>query len=217
MGNVVRVLIADDHTIVREGLQLLLSRDPEIEVVAEASSGREAVRLATEHHPDVVIMDISMPDLDGLEAIRIIRAQCPHTQVLILSVHGSESYFFRALQAGVSGYILKSTTAEELIRAVHAVAQGDAFLYPPMARKLIEEFRRQEGPRGDSGYASLTNREREILLLLAQGLTNREIGERLVISPSTVQAHRTHIMEKLGLSSRADLIRYAIRHGLVEL
>ncbi len=212
----IRVLLAEDHTIVREGLRLLLESQSDITVVGEAGSGREAVSLAQQHHPDVVIMDLHMPDLNGLEATRLIRDLLPDVQVLVLTMYESDEYFFQAIEAGAAGYVLKKAATDDLVRAVRAVAQGDAFLYPSMARRLLEDYRQRKQPLPTSGLAALSEREREVFMLLAQGLTNQQIAEKLVISPSTVQTHRAHIMEKLGLKTTADLIRYAIRHGLIE-
>lgn len=215
----IRVLLAEDHNVVREGLLLLLDAQPDIEVVGEATNGRQAVTLARGCCPDVVIMDISMPDLDGLQAASLIRAECPQTQILILTMHESDAYFFRALEAGAAGYVLKKAASEDLINAVRAVSRGEAFFYPSMARKLLDSYlreRRAEPPVGPPGYEELSEREREVMFLLVRGLSNQEIAERLVISPSTVQTHRTRILQKLGLETTIDLVRYAIRHGLIE-
>lgn len=212
----IRVLLAEDHTIVREGLRLLLESQPDITVVAEAGSGQEAVRLAQAHHPDVIIMDLHMPEMNGLEATRVVRSLLPDVQVLVLTMYESDEYFFQAVEAGASGYVLKKAASDDLVRAVRAVAQGEAFLYPSVARRLLEDYRQRKQPVAPSGLAALSEREREVFLLIAQGLTNQQIAEKLVISPSTVQTHRSHIMEKLGLKTTADLIRYAIRYGLIE-
>ncbi len=213
----IRVLLAEDHTIVREGLRLLLSREPDITVVAEAANGQQSVTAARKHLPDIVIMDISMPDMDGLEATRIIRAEHPAVQVLILTMHESDEFFFRALEAGAAGYIVKKAAMDDLVSGVRNVARGGAVLYPSMAKKLIRDYvsHVREAPEAE-GYASLSDREREVFFLLAKGLTNQQIADQLVISPSTVQTHRSRIMQKLGLQVRADLVRYAIRHGLIE-
>lgn len=215
----IRVLLAEDHNVVREGLCLLLNAQPDIEVVGEARNGREAVALARKCQPDVAVVDISMPELDGLQAASVIRAECPQTQVLILTMHESDAYFFRALEAGAAGYVLKKAASEDLIKAVRAVAQGEAFFYPSMARKLLNGYLRHsksELPTGPPGYEKLSDREREIMFLIIRGLSNQEIAEKLVISPSTVQTHRTRILQKLGLENTVDLVRYAIRHGLIE-
>jgi DNA-binding NarL/FixJ family response regulator len=215
----IRVLLAEDHNVVREGLRLLLNAQPDIDVVGEATGGRQAVTLAHEACPDVAVLDISMPDLDGLQAARLIRAECPQAKVLILTMHESDAYFFRAVEAGAAGYLLKKAASEDLISAVRAVAQGEAFFYPSMARKLLDGYLRHDGPppsSASSGYAELSDREREVMFLLVRGLSNQEIADRLVISTSTVQTHRTHILQKLEVENTIDLVRYAIRHGLIE-
>jgi DNA-binding NarL/FixJ family response regulator len=215
----IRVLLAEDHNVVREGLRLLLNAQPDIEVISEAVTGREAIALARDGCADVAVLDISMPDLDGIQAASLIRAECPHTHVLILTMHESDAYFFRALEAGAAGYVLKKAASEDLISAVRAVARGEAFFYPSLARKLLDNYRahaRLEPRSGPPGYQELSDREREIMFLIVRGLSNQEIAEKLIISPSTVQTHRTHILQKLGLESTVDLVRYAVRHGLIE-
>ncbi len=220
----IRILLAEDHIIVRDGLRMLLQSQPDFDVVAEAADGREAVARAREARPDVAILDISMPDLSGLEATRLIRAESPRTRVIILTMHESDEYFFRALEAGASGYVLKKAATQDLIAATRAVANGEAFLYPSVAKKLIADYvhRAQggalsgaQGGAEPGGYASLSEREREIILLIADGLSNQQIAERLSITTSTVQTHRAHVLEKLGLRTTADLIKYAVQHGLV--
>lgn len=212
----IRILLAEDHAIVRDGLRMLLQGEPDFEVVAEAENGREAVARARESAPDVAILDISMPELSGLEATRLIKAESPQTQVLILTMHESDEYFFRALEAGASGYVLKKAATQDLIAATRAVAQGEAFLYPSVAKKLIGDYVRRIEPGAEPGsYTTLSEREREVLLLLAQGLSNQQIAERLSITQSTLQTHRAHVLEKLGLRTTADLIKYAVQHGLV--
>lgn len=214
----VRVLIAEDHSIVREGVRLILEAHEGFEVVGEATTGADAVRLAAELRPDVVCMDISMPGLDGLEATRMIRKQCPGVAVLALTVHDSDEYFFEMLKAGASGYVLKGSSGDELVEALRAVARGQAFLNPSVARKIVDDYFRRAAEvkaRHDAGV--LSPREREVVALVADGLSNKEIAERLVISISTVQTHYQHILEKLGLASRADVVKYAIRQGLSDL
>ncbi len=214
----IRVLLAEDHHLVRDGLRLLMEGQPDMEVVAEAASGSQAVELARQLRPDVVVMDIAMPDMDGLTATRIIRSDVPESQVLILSMHASDVYFFQALDAGAAGYVVKKAASDELLDAVRIVASGDAYFHPSVARKLLQIYRHRAGADSPEppGYASLTAREREVMMLLIQGYTNQEVAERLSISPSTVQAHRTRVLEKLDLRSVVDLVRYAIRHGLME-
>lgn len=212
----IRILLAEDHRIVRDGLRMLLQSEPDFVVVAEAENGREAVARAKETHPDVAVLDISMPELSGLEATRLIKVESPQTQILILTMHESDEYFFRALEAGASGYVLKKAATQDLIAAARAVARGEAFLYPSVAKKLIGDYvRRAESDTEQSGYATLSEREREVLLLLAEGVSNQEIADRLAITPSTLQTHRAHVLEKLGLRTTADLIKYAVQHGLV--
>lgn len=214
----IRVLIAEDHTIVREGIRLILEAAADIEVISEVTNGREAVKQACELEPDVVCMDISMPDMDGLEATKRIKQRCPDVQVLALTVHESDEYFFQMLQAGASGYVVKDAASSDLVSALRAVAQGEVFLYPTVAKKLVNDYisRAAEGEVSEP-YRQLTPREREVLTLIGEGLTNKKIAEQLVISLSTVQTHYSNIIEKLGLNSRAELIRYAIQYGLIDL
>lgn len=214
--NPIRILLAEDHGIVRDGLRMLLQSQPDLAVVAEASNGREAVARAKETQPDVAILDISMPELSGLEATRLIKTESPETRVLILTMHESDEYFFRALEAGASGYVLKKAATQDLIAATRAVARGEAFLYPSVAKKLISDYlQRVQSGSEQTGYSSLSEREREILLLIAEGSSNQQIADRLSVTTSTVQTHRAHILEKLGLQTTADLIKYAVQHGLV--
>lgn len=217
-SDTIRVVIAEDHAIVREGVRMLLSAQPDIEVVDEAASGREVVAKAGQHRPDVVVMDITMPDMDGMEATRLLKSQHPDIEIVALTVHKSDEYFFQMLQAGASGYVLKGATSNDLVDAVRTAARGEVFLHPTVATRLLDDYlSRVEGGEVTDSYEGLTPREREVLIHIADGLTDREIAENLVISPSTVQTHRAHIMEKLGLDNRAALIKYAIRRGLVEL
>ena len=215
----IRVLLAEDHNVVRTGLRLLLNAQPDIEVVGEAMDGRQAVTLARATCADVAVLDISMPELDGLQAASLIRAECPQIQILILTMHESDAYFFRAVEAGAAGYLLKKVASEDLITAVRAVARGEAFFYPTLARKLLDRYMKRDlsaTTSSQSSYGELSDREREIMFLLVHGLSNQDIAEKLVISSSTVQTHRTHILHKLGLENTVDLVRYAIRHGIIE-
>lgn len=207
-----RVLIADDHTIVRSGLHLLLESESDLEVVGEATDGLEALELAEQLQPDIVIMDIGMPELNGIEATREIKAKHPDVEVLILTMHRSDEYFFQVLEAGASGYVLKGAETTDLLGAVRAVARGDVFLYPSVARQLVRKFLSQSDADPPGG-PNLTKREREILKLLAEGYTTKEIADQLVVSPSTVHSHRTNLMQKLNLSKRHELVQYAREHG----
>ncbi len=229
----IRVLLADDHDILRQGLKLLLGLQPEIEVVGEARTGREAVAMAQTLKPDVVVMDISMADMDGLEACQHIRRQETSTQVLILTMHESEEYFLQALRAGAAGYLVKKAAPTDLHMAISAVAHGGAFLYPGLAKALIRAYVAQPSASASSPNTRhqpeqslqseklaqelrvLSPRELEVLTLVADGRTNQEIADKLVISIKTVQAHRANVMEKLGLQDITHLVRFAIRHGLI--
>ncbi|HUI80047.1 MAG TPA: response regulator transcription factor [Bryobacteraceae bacterium] len=212
----IRILLADDHTVMRDGLRALLERQPDIEVVAEAADGRECVRLAEEHCPDVVVMDIAMPNMNGIEATHRIVADRPRTAVVILSMHQDESYVLRALKAGAKGYLLKDSLRADVIEAIRAVAQGRSFLTRKIGRILQEDYVRQLENRGlDDTYDLLTTREREILQLIAEGRTNKEAATLLNVSVTTVETHRTHILQKLGLHSIPELILYAVRKGIV--
>lgn len=216
----IRVLVADDHTIVREGVSLLLQGEPDIEVVGEAMNGREAVEKCLQLRPDVVLMDIAMPELNGLEATKQVKSARPEIRVLVLTVHESDEYFFQALQSGASGYVLKGATSGELVAAVRAVSSGGIYLHPAVAEKLVADYLHRVSSSNGSvrtRYDGLTPREKEILILIAEGETNQGIADKLVLSPSTVQTHRANTMEKLQLHNRAELIKYAIRQGLIQL
>jgi len=213
----IRILIAEDHAIVREGIRMILEEEPDFDVVGEVKDGREALDLAQQLAPDVIVMDISMPCMTGIEATPQIRQLCPNTRVLIFTMHEEESYVFQLLRAGASGYVLKRAAAQDLVEAVRAAAKGEAFLYPSVARNVVKDYlTRLQSGEGRDRYDGLTGREREILVLVADGLTNTQIGERLRISVKTVQTHRAHIMEKLDLHDRSLLVRYAVRKGLIE-
>lgn len=214
----IRVLVVDDHTLVRQGIVGLLGSQPDIEVVGQANSGAEAVALVGELQPDVVLMDITMPGIGGLEATRAVRERSPHSQVVILTIHDREDYLFQALRAGAAGYVLKGADVADLLAAVRAAQRGDVYLFPAATKRLVADYVRRAGSGQDREvWDGLTDREREILTLIAQGMTTPDIASSLFLSPHTVQSHRDHIMAKLGLHSKAALIRYAISRGLIEL
>ncbi len=215
--NKIRVLVVDDHTIVREGVRILLEAQPDIEVVGEAADGEQALVQVRELLPDLVLIDIAMPNLNGLEATRLIKRDFPQIQVIGLTMYESDEYFFQLLNAGASGYVLKKAASADLLAAIRAVHAGDVFLYPSVARRLVSDYlTRVKSGEEQGSYDGLTAREREVLKLIAEGHTNQVIADKLVISPSTVQTHRTRIMQRLNLHSRAELIQYARRKGLFD-
>ena len=211
-----RILLADDHIVVRTGLRALLERQPNLEVVGESENGRDTVELAASLAPDVVVMDVGMPILNGIEATKTIVTQRPATAVVILSMHADESYVMRALKAGARGYLLKDSAAADLISAIHAVSQNKSFFSPKVSRILAEDYVRVLKQKGAvDSYDLLTNREREILQLVAEGKANKEVATALNISPYTVETHRSHILQKLNLHNPAELILYAVRKGII--
>ncbi len=215
-GPQIRILLADDHTIIRSGLRLLLEQQSDFKVVAEASDGREAVELVSKHHPGIAVLDIGMPQLNGIEATQQITSKEPQTHVVILSMHADESYVLRALKAGASGYILKNSAEADLIRAVRSVAEGKSFFSPAISKMLLEDYVRQlRDKHVEDSYDLLTPREREILQLLAEGRTNKEVANLLNLSVYTVDAHRGNILQKLNLHSVPELILYAVRKGII--
>lgn len=214
----IRVLIADDHTILRDGIRLLLQSQPDIEVVDEAADGREAIDKAEDLKPDVVLMDIGMPGVNGLEATRHIKKNDPTTHVVVLTMYDTEEYILQILSAGASGYVLKRAASSELVSAIRAVHQGGSYLHPTITKKVIKDYlRRVSEDTGKRDMDGLTDRESQVLKLIVGGNTNQSIAEQLCLSVKTVQTHRAHIMEKLGLHDRTELVKYAIRKGLVTL
>jgi DNA-binding NarL/FixJ family response regulator len=208
-----KLLVADDHGIMRSGLRLLLDRQPDMEVIAEAADGIEAVQMALRERPDICILDVAMPRMTGLQATVEIRAHAPEISVLVLSMHDDERYLFEALQAGAAGYVLKREADQALVEAVRAVARGEPFMTNAAERSLIREWMADDS----SGPAEpLTLREREVLKLIAEAHTNREIGELLHLAEKTVESHRANLLRKLGMRDRVELVRYAIRRGLIE-
>jgi RNA polymerase sigma factor (sigma-70 family) len=212
----IRVLVADDHGIVRKGLRFVLERQDDLEVIGEASDGREAVRICEQASPNVVVMDIAMPQLNGLDAAAQIVRHSPEIKVIILSMHADEDYLVRALNSGVKAYLLKDSAELDLVRAVRAVAQGGSFFSPAIAQLLAEDYTRQLQQRGlQDSYELLTEREKEILQLLAEGKSNKEVATALNVSPYTVETHRTHIMQKLDLHNTAEIVLYAVRKKII--
>ncbi|MBI2951943.1 response regulator transcription factor [bacterium] len=211
------IVLADDHPVVRQGLRDLLEVEPDFRVVGETGDGLEAVRLAEGLRPHVLMLDLMMPGLNGLEVTRQVRGRCPQTQVLILSVHDSEAYVLEALKNGASGYVLKRADAEDLVRAVREVAAGRRYLSPPLSGRVAEVCAQKAGGVAQDAYEMLSAREREVLHLAAEGRSNPEIAARLFISVRTVETYRAHLMQKLGLRTQTDLVRYALRRGILPM
>ncbi len=213
----IRLLLVDDHAVVRSGLKMLLASETDVEIVGEAGSGDEAVSAAGSARPDVILMDISLPDMTGIEAARLIKSQFPKTAIVALTIHEDEEYFFKMLEAGASGYVPKRAAPEELLTAIRAASKGEVYLYPSLAKLLVKDYLSQErASENKPALDGLTDREQEVLSLLAEGAANDRIAEALVISPKTVDRHRENIMRKLNLHSRAELVRYAIRKGIIK-
>ncbi len=217
MADKIRILLVDDHAILRAGLRAILRDEADIEVVGEASDGREAVAKAERLLPDVTLMDISMPVMDGLEATRRIHQNHPEMKVLVLTIHDNEEYLFQVLEAGGSGYLMKKSAVTELISAIRTVHQGEAFLSPLATKMVIGRYLHTMGQgENNQNYDGLTSREKEVLKLIADGHTNQEIADRLIISVKTVETHRAHILEKLALRTRAELVKYARTHSFLD-
>jgi two-component system response regulator NreC len=215
--NPIRLLLVDDHDVVRSGIRALLEAQRDMEVVGEASNGAEALQVLETVQPDVVLMDITMEGMDGLEATRLMKQSNQQAAVLALTIHEGREYFFEMLNSGASGYVPKSAAPEELMIAIRAVAKGEVYLHSSVAQLLLRDYMHSGMDEEEETSAQLTEREQEVLTLLAEGLVNREIGEQLGISPRTVARHRENIMRKLGLHSRTELVKYAIRIGLIAL
>jgi two-component system, NarL family, response regulator NreC len=213
----VTIILADDHHMMRQGLRMLLEAEEDFRVVAEAGDGREAVRLAERLTPDILIVDVMMPSLNGLEVTRQVGQRSPRTRVIMLSMYSNEAYVLKALSNGAAGYVLKEATATDLIRAVREVVAGRRYLSPPLSEHAIAAYVEKAQDGLLDPYEALTTREREVLQLAAEGRTNADIAAALCISPRTVETHRAHLMHKLGLHSQADLIRYALRRGILPL
>lgn len=211
-----RVLIADDHPLIRSGLRALLAREPAFDVVGEAADGYQALELVEQLAPDVAMLDVSMPRLNGIDVARQISGKWPSTRIIIVSIHSDEGYVLRALKAGAKGYLLKASPEDEILNAVRAVAAGQAYFSPEISRLLVEEYVREARFRGvEDSYDLLSIREKEILQLLVSGTSNRQIAEKIHVSLATVETHRTNIFQKLGIHSLPELILYAVRKGLL--
>ncbi|MBI3014144.1 MAG: response regulator transcription factor [Candidatus Tectomicrobia bacterium] len=213
----IRVIIADDHALLREGIKALLGAFTDIEVVGEACDGREAIEKVKALSPHVVLMDIAMPGLGGLEATLEIRKIAPETRILILTQYDNKEYVYRFLKAGAAGYVLKKAAAAELVDAIRATYRGEAFLHPAIAQEVISGFLNHREPGDGDTYESLTDREKQVFKLVAEGYTNREIAESLGISVKTAMAHRTNVMQKLGFHNRTELVKYAIQRGVIRV
>ena len=214
----IKLMLVDDHAVVRSGLRMLLEAQPDMEIVGEAESGAEAVTAVTTLAPDIILMDVQMLDMNGIEATRQIKETAPTTAVLALTMYEDDQYFFEMLKAGASGYVPKRAAPDELVTAIRAVSQGEVFLYPSLAARLVQDYLHRDVKESETEEQSpLTPREREVLTLIAEGLTNPKIAEELVISVKTVDRHRENIMRKLNLHSRIDLVKYAIKKGYIDL
>lgn len=214
----IKLVLADDHAVVRSGLRMLLQAQPDMEIVGEADSGSQALAQVTSLRPDIILMDIQMPGMNGIEATRQIKEVCGETAVLALTMHEDDQYFFEMLQAGASGYLPKRAAPDELVHAIRTVSRGEVFLYPSLATRLVQSYLGGEaGSESEALVSDLTPREQEVLVHIAEGLTNPEIADKLVISAKTVDRHRENIMRKLNLHSRIDLVKYALKQGLIEL
>jgi NarL family two-component system response regulator LiaR len=213
----IRILLADDHVMVREGTRQILEREPDLEVVAEAGDGQEAVALTERERPDVVIMDISMPIMNGIEATKDIKQVAPRTAVLVLTAYDDDEYVFAILEAGAAGYLLKNARSSEVIDAVRRVFAGESVLHPSIAKKIVRQVRQSQYHRSAVAAEELTERELEVLKLAALGLSNREIANRLVVSPRTVQSHLANIFSKLNVGSRTEAVMVGLRRGWIDL
>ena len=211
-----RILIVDDHAVVRAGIRSLLEGQPDLQIVGEAAGGEEAIQKVAELHPELILMDIAMPGMNGIEVTRRIKKDFPNISVLVLTMHDDEEFFFPVLRAGASGYVLKEAEPQDLLNAIRVVRQGQVFFSPAVAKVLLEGFVTSSQDGMDEKYRSLTTREREVLKFAANGQTNRRIAEELFLSARTVEKHRQSVMHKLGLDTREDLAKYALRHGLID-
>ena len=217
MGQPIRIILAEDHTIVRQGLARLLEDQPNLEIVGQAVNGRMAIEMALELKPDIVIMDIAMPQMNGIEAAKRIRKDLPRTKILILSMYSHEHYIHELLEVGISGYLLKNASGRDIIKAIHAAMKDETFLSPSISKKVVDSYlSSRKGSSREERYKLLSNREREVFQLIAEGHSTREIANTLYVSVSTVKSHRSKIMEKLGIENPVQLVHFAIQLGLVD-
>lgn len=212
----IKLMIVDDHAVVRSGLHMILDPVKDVEIIAEAENAQQAIDLACVAAPDVMLMDIHLPDRSGIEATKIVKMQCPEVAVIALTIHEDEEYFFKMLEAGASGYVPKRAAPEELLTAIRAAAEGEVYIYPSLAKLLVKDFLTQQKTHPGRELDGLTTRETELLAHLADGATNQEIADTLHISPKTVSRHRENIMRKLDLRNRTELVKYAIRKGIIK-
>lgn len=215
--SVIKLLLVDDHAVVRSGIRMLLQAQSDMEIVGECEAGSEAVAQVRALRPDVVLMDVEMPDMSGIEATRQIKAAAPETAVVALTMYEDDQYFFEMLKAGASGYVPKRAAPNELVHAIRTVSRGEVFLYPSLAARLVHNYLHREEATDEAELSDLTPRENEVLILIAEGLTNPEIADKLTISVKTVDRHRENIMRKLNMHNRIDLVKYAIKQGLIDL
>jgi len=212
----IRLLLVDDHDVVRTGIKMLLESQNDLIIVGEASNGAQAIEMSRSLHPDVIVMDLTLPDISGIDVTRQLKAEKPEQAIIALTIHEDEQYFFEMLQAGASGYVPKRAAPDDLVTAIRTAHQGEIYIYPSLAKTLVADFLgRTEQETGSNTIEGLTSREASVLRLLAEGYSNEKIGEQLAISKHTVARHREKIMRKLGLHSRSDLVKYAIRKGLI--
>jgi len=213
-----RLVLVDDHAIVRAGLRMLLEAHPDMEIIGECENGQDAIRRALELKPDVILMDVGLPDIPGYDATRAIKKELPAVIILALTMHESDAYFFEMLNAGASGYVPKKAAPTELVNAIRVVYAGGVYLYPSLAKTLVQDYLTRAEQDNDAGaFDGLTERERQVLTLIADGLSNQQVADKLVISVKTVERHRANILAKLGLHSRTELVKYAIRKGLIQV
>lgn len=212
----IKLILVDDHAIVRSGLRMILEPEGDIEIIGEAENARDGIKLIEQESPNVVLMDIHLPDLNGIDATRMIKEEMPEIAIVALTINEDEEYFFRMLEAGASGYVPKRAAPEELLTAIRVAAEGEVYIYPSLAKLLVKDFLQQQDPDENRNPGNLTDRETELLAHLADGATNNEIADTLHISPKTVARHRENIMRKLDLHNRTELVKYAIRKGIIK-